>query len=75
VYVSAPPSMLSCATRRATYVLGLQMWPWSMKHQRRTTQHRAADMDASYAAYDQHAVDEPDKWGDPVSWRNSAGTS
>jgi hypothetical protein len=37
--------------------------------------HRAAEVDASYAAYDQHPVGEPDEWGDLVSWRRAAGTS
>jgi predicted metal-dependent phosphoesterase TrpH len=37
--------------------------------------HRAAEVDASYAAYDQHPVDEPDEWGDLVSWRRAAGAS
>lgn len=31
--------------------------------------HRSAEVDASYAAYDQHPVDEPDEWGDLASWR------
>ena len=31
--------------------------------------HRAAEVDASYAAYDEHPVDEPDEWGDLASWR------
>lgn len=25
--------------------------------------HRAAELDASYAAYDEHPLDEPDAWG------------
>ncbi len=25
--------------------------------------HRSAEVDASYAAYDQHPADEPDEWG------------
>jgi hypothetical protein len=37
--------------------------------------HRAAEVDASYAAYDEHPVDEPDAWGDLASWRRAAGTS
>jgi len=37
--------------------------------------HRAAEVDASYAAYDEHAVDEPDEWGDLASWRRAAGAS
>ncbi len=37
--------------------------------------HRAAEVDASYAAYDKHPVDEPDEWGDLASWRQAAATS
>jgi len=37
--------------------------------------HRAAEVDASYAAYDDHPVDEPDEWGDLASWRRAAGAS
>jgi len=33
--------------------------------------HRAAEVDASYAAYDEHPVDEPDEWGDLASWRRA----
>ena len=36
---------------------------------------RAAEIDASYAAYDAHPPDEPDEWGDLASWRRAAGTS
>lgn len=31
-------------------------------------QHRAAEIDASYSAYDEHPLDEPDEWGDLSSW-------
>ncbi|WP_343708674.1 antitoxin [Mycobacterium sp.] len=34
--------------------------------------HRAAEVDASYAAYDTHPADEPDAWGDLASWRRAA---
>lgn len=34
---------------------------------------RAAEVDASYAAYDEHPADEPDHWGDVAAWRQSAG--
>ena len=34
--------------------------------------HRSAEVDASYAAYDQHPADEPDEWGDLASWRRAA---
>lgn len=37
--------------------------------------HRRAEVDASYAAYDQHPADEPDEWGDLASWRRAASTS
>jgi len=34
--------------------------------------HRAAELDASYAAYDEHPIDEPDEWGDLASFRRAA---
>jgi len=37
--------------------------------------HRAADVDASYAAYDEHPLDEPDGWGDLASFRRAAAAS
>jgi len=37
--------------------------------------HEAAQIDASYAAYDERPVDAPDAWGDLGSWRASAGAS
>lgn len=37
--------------------------------------HRAAEVDASYAAYDRHPLDEPDEWGDLASFRSAAATS
>ena len=37
--------------------------------------HRAAEVDARYAAYDQHPLDEPDEWGDLASFREAAGKS
>jgi len=37
--------------------------------------HRAAEVDASYAAYDEHPLDEPDEWGDLASFRQAAATS
>lgn len=37
--------------------------------------HRAAELDASYAAYDEHPIDEPDEWGDLASWRQAAAAS
>ncbi len=37
--------------------------------------HRSAEVDASYAAYDEHPIGEPDEWGDLASWRRAAGKS
>jgi hypothetical protein len=37
--------------------------------------HRAAETDASYAAYDKHPLDEPDDWGDLASFRRAAAAS
>lgn len=36
---------------------------------------RAARIDAAYAAYDAHPIDEPDEWGDLASFREAAGRS
>jgi hypothetical protein len=36
---------------------------------------RAAEIDAAYAAYDDHPFDEPDEWGDLASWSSAAGGS
>lgn len=37
--------------------------------------HRSVEIDCSYAAYDEHPVDEPDEWGDLASFREAAGSS
>ncbi len=37
--------------------------------------YRCAEVDASYAAYDEHSLDEPDEWGDLASFRRAAATS
>lgn len=37
--------------------------------------HRSAEVDASYAAYDMHPMDEPDEWGDLASFRRAAAAS
>ncbi len=37
--------------------------------------HRSAEVDASYAAYEEYPADEPDEWGDLASWRRAAGAS
>jgi hypothetical protein len=36
---------------------------------------RAAELDAAYAAYDSHPLDEQDAWGDLASFRPAAGAS
>lgn len=36
---------------------------------------RAAEVDAAYAAYDAHPLDERDEWGDLASFRAAAGAS
>ena len=38
-------------------------------------EHRAGEIDASYAAYDKHPIDEPDDWGDLASFREAAPSS
>jgi hypothetical protein len=37
--------------------------------------HRSAAIDAAYAAYDEHPIDEPDEWGDLASFHDAAGSS
>lgn len=37
--------------------------------------HRAVEVDASYAVYDEHPLDEPDEWGDLESFRRAAAAS
>ncbi len=37
--------------------------------------HRATEIDAGYAAYDEHPLDEPDAWGDLASFRRAAAAS
>ena len=37
--------------------------------------HRAAEIDASYAAYDDHPISEIDEWGDLASFREAAAAS
>lgn len=38
-------------------------------------QHRSAEIDASYAAYDEHPLDEPDEWGDLASFHDAVAGS
>ncbi len=37
--------------------------------------HRAAEIDAAYAAYDEHPLDENDEWGDLASFREATASS
>ncbi len=37
--------------------------------------HRSAQVDASYAAYAEQPLDQPDEWGDLASFRDVAGAS
>lgn len=37
--------------------------------------HRAGEIDAAYAAYDEHPLDEPDEWGDLRSFREASAAS
>lgn len=37
--------------------------------------HRAAEIDESYVAYDEHPPHEPDAWGDLASFREAAAAS
>lgn len=37
--------------------------------------HRSAEIDESYAAYDEHPLDEPDEWGDLASFRETVARS
>ncbi len=34
--------------------------------------HRASEIDAAYAAYDDQPLDEPDAWGDLAAFRSAA---
>ena len=37
--------------------------------------YRSAEVDASYAAYDEHPLEEPDEWGDLASFRRAVASS
>lgn len=39
------------------------------------SRHRAAEIDAAYAVYDEHPLEEPDAWGDLASFREAAAAS
>jgi len=34
--------------------------------------HRAGEIDATYAAYDEHPLDQPDAWGNLATFREAA---
>ena len=36
---------------------------------------RSAEIDASYASYDAHPVDEPDEWGNLAEFRQAAAAT
>jgi len=36
---------------------------------------RSVEIDATYAAYDEHPLDEPDEWGDLASFREAVAGS
>ena len=36
---------------------------------------RSAEVDAAYAAYEEHPLSEPDEWGDLASFREAAAAS
>jgi hypothetical protein len=36
---------------------------------------RRAEIDASYSAYDEHPLEEPDEWGDLTAFREAAARS
>lgn len=38
-------------------------------------QHRVAEIDAAYGAYESQPLDQPDEWGDLASFREAAGSS
>ena len=38
-------------------------------------QHRAVELDAAYAAYEEHPLDEADEWGDLATFREAAAAS
>lgn len=37
--------------------------------------HRAGEVDAAYAAYEEHPLEEPDEWGDLAAFREAAAAS
>jgi hypothetical protein len=39
------------------------------------SRHRAAEVDAAYAGYDEHPLDEADEWGDLASFRAGAAAT
>ena len=39
------------------------------------SRYRAGEIDAAYAVYDEHPIDESDEWGDLASFRDAAASS
>jgi len=39
------------------------------------SRHRAAEIDATYAAYDAYPLNDADEWGDLAAFRTAAGAS
>jgi len=39
------------------------------------TRYRSVEIDAAYAVYGEHPLDEPDEWGDLASFREAAAAS
>jgi hypothetical protein len=39
------------------------------------SRNRAVEIDASYRAYEEHGLNEPDEWGDLASFREAAAAS
>ena len=39
------------------------------------SKHRAGELDAAYAAYDEHPLNESDAWGDLASFREAAAAT
>jgi len=44
-------------------------------HDALLARHRAAEIDAGYAIYDDRPIDEADEWGDLASFRDAAASS
>jgi hypothetical protein len=66
--LSIASMLVKCSARTLAQVLRRRAWHTLLRH-------RAAEVDASYAAYDEHPLDEPDEWGDLASFRRAAAAS